>query len=175
MIQTQGDGLLETQVHDRSNLATSTDVTSRVRFSYDALARVTSTTDWLQLNTQTDGFELKSFYADKVDRRTSTQSRFVQYLSGGTTESGDQWDFRNTYVWNKLNRVDLITQQSANNPLSAMWPVFTITTASATSPVPMIRRRAQPMTVTCPERNELATNTHRNAAIPAENRIPPPA
>ncbi|MCA9013637.1 MAG: hypothetical protein KDB01_27990 [Planctomycetaceae bacterium] len=73
------------------------------------LTRVTATTDWLLPNTKTDAFELKYFCADKVDRRTSTQSRFVQYASGGTGETGSQFDFRNTYVWDKLNRVDLVT------------------------------------------------------------------
>jgi RHS repeat-associated protein len=126
--QSQGNGLLATEVRDQRNLATSTDVTSRVSFGYDGLARVIATTDWLQPNTQTEGFELKYFYADKVDRRTSTQSRFVQYAAGGTTETGDQWDFRNTYVWDKLNRVDLITQMSANNPLAATFAGKAVTT-----------------------------------------------
>ncbi len=126
--QNQGNGLLATEVRDQRTLQTSTDVTSRVSFSYDALARITSTTDWLQPNTKTDAFELEYSYLDDVDRRTNTEARFVQFASGGATETGDQLDFHNTYLWDKLNRVDLVTQESANNPLAATWSAKAVTT-----------------------------------------------
>lgn len=85
--QAQGNGLLVTEIRDQRNLTTNPDVTSRVGFGYDALARVTSTRDWLQPNTQTEAFELKYFYLDGVDRRTHTEARFVQYASGGASET----------------------------------------------------------------------------------------
>ena len=126
--QAQGNGLLVTEVRDQRNLTTNSDVTSRVGFGYDALARVTLTRDWLQPNTQTEAFELKYFYLDAVDRRTSTEARFVQYASGGVSETGDQLDFHNTYLWDKLNRVDVVTQQSANDPLAVTWTAKAVTT-----------------------------------------------
>jgi len=92
-----------------------------VSFTYDALARVVTTSDWLQPQTKSDAFELKYFYADGVDRRTSTEARFAKFNTSTGAQTNNYWDFRNTYTWDKLNRVDLMKQESANNPTAATW------------------------------------------------------
>ena len=116
-----GNGLLLTEITDQRNLTTSTDFTSRVSFTYDALARVVTTTDWLQPQTKSDAFELKYLYADGVDRRTSTEARFAKFNTSTGVQTNNYWDFRNTYTWDKLNRVDLMKQESANSPTAATW------------------------------------------------------
>jgi len=46
-----------TEITDQRKLTTSIDFTSRVNFTYDALARVVTTTDWLQPQTKSAAFE----------------------------------------------------------------------------------------------------------------------
>ena len=110
-----------TEITDQKNQPTSTDFTSRVSFTYDALARVTSTTDWLTPQTKAVAFELKYFYADGVDRRTSTEARFAKFNTTTGVQTNNYWDFHNTYVWDQLNRVDSMTQQSANVATAVTW------------------------------------------------------
>jgi len=124
----QGNGLLVTEVNDRKNLQTSDTITSRVGFTYDQLARVITTTDWLQPGTKAEGFELKYFYADGVDRRTGTEARFAKFNTTTGAQTNNYFDFRNSYVWDRLNRVDTVTQRSASDPLAATWTANATTT-----------------------------------------------
>jgi len=50
----QGNGLLLTEVSEQANYPASSTVANRVGFQYDALARVISTTDWLEANSKTE-------------------------------------------------------------------------------------------------------------------------
>ncbi len=115
-------------MNDRKNLQTSDAVTSRVGFTYDQLARVVTTTDWLQPGLKGEGFELKYLYADGVDRRTGTEARFAKFNTTTGAQANNYVDFRNTYVWDKLNRVDTVTQRSASDPLAATWTANATTT-----------------------------------------------
>lgn len=125
-----GNGLLMTEITDQRNLnasTPSTDFTSRVSFTYDGLARVSTATDWLQPQSKSDAFELKYLYADGVDRRTGTEARFAQFNTSGV-QTANFWDFRNSYTWDKLNRVDDMKQESASNPTAATWSAAASTT-----------------------------------------------
>jgi YD repeat-containing protein len=124
----QGNGLLVTEVNDRKNLQTSDTVTSRVGFTYDQLARVVTTTDWLQPGLKGEAFELKYLYADGVDRRTGTEARFAKFNTTTGAQTNNYFDFRNSYVWDQLNRVDNVTQRSASDPLAATWTANATTT-----------------------------------------------
>jgi hypothetical protein len=62
-----------------------------------------------------------------VDRRTKTEARFAQFNSSGV-QTANYWEFRNTYNWDKLNRVDDMKQESANNPTAATWSAKASTT-----------------------------------------------
>gem|GEM_PF-440553 len=71
---------------------------------------------------------MKYLYADGIDRRTGTEARFAKSNTTTGAQTNNYFDFRNSYVWDKLNRVDIVTQRSANDPLAITWTANATTT-----------------------------------------------
>ena len=66
--------------------------------------------------------------SDGVDRRTGTEARFAKFNTTTGAQTNNYFDFRNSYVWDQLNRVDNVTQRSASDPLAATWTANATTT-----------------------------------------------
>ena len=140
---------------DHGRVASFTSPAGTRTYAYDTFDQVTGATG----GTQT----AETFAYDTNGNRTSV----APASGGGSAVIGSQISSKRSATLPNSRQ----SRQGLRRPSAIIWN----TTASATSPAPMIQRPAPPTTETCLDWKELATNTPRNAVTPAENRIPLPA